>query len=556
MATTSPAPFPESGQRRLSARETMQRAKALACTLPKENTPTCSGQVFVGMFFDGTGNNRQEDYEKPSVDQRKHSNVVRLFHTYRYDPLKGYLRIYIPGVGTPFPEIGDDNNYLFANRGAAMGERGEDRIIWGLLQLLNAPHQFVCNFAQLITDVQAKSIANTLASSGSPAAQRRMALRTWQDKLAAVLKNRKPRVEQINVSVFGFSRGAAEARVFVNWLFEVCKEEGGGWTFAGIPIRLQFLGIFDTVASVGVSNLLDSGVMAGHQGWADNTLEINPAVEQCVHFVAGHEVRACFPLDSVRVKSSYPANAIEVMYPGSHSDVGGGYAPRALGVSATPDSFMAIIPGVNMFHEARRAGVPLLEWNSLKKTFQDDLTPSETVIKDFNAYLKAAKVGAGPVEDLCRKHMAHYFSYRFKHRGSFYQRPPYTTAPAKDQGYLKITQESFITRLSSLVPYLDPNKPKMAREKQALSPDFDPVKSAELHEKMLKAAGLPPSLPEKHALNVAKHIDVQKVTSEMEVFFDRYIHDSMAGFIDMSMNEYKLNGIGITKFRTVFKGND
>jgi len=36
----------------------------------------------------------------------------------------------------------------------------------------------------------------------------------------------------------------------------------------------------------------------------------------------------------------------------------------------------------------------------------------------------------------------------------------------------------------------------------------------------------------------------------------RYVHDSMAGFISMGMNEYASNGIGIAKFRTVFKGND
>ncbi|MCE1208759.1 MAG: DUF2235 domain-containing protein, partial [Spirochaetia bacterium] len=201
MATISPAPFPESGQRTLTPRETMQRVKALACTIPKDNKPSCSSQIFVGIFFDGTGNNRQEDYEKQPVEQRKHSNIVRLFHTFRNEPRKGYLRYYIPGVGTPFPEIGDNNRYAFnANRGAAMGEKGEDRIIWGLLQLLNAPHQYACNLAQLITDAQAKTIANTLASAGSPAAQRRLALRTWQEKLAAALKGRKPAVEQINLS--------------------------------------------------------------------------------------------------------------------------------------------------------------------------------------------------------------------------------------------------------------------------------------------------------------------------------------------------------------------
>lgn len=557
MSTISPAPFPESAQRKLTARETLQRAKALACTAPKDNAPSCSGQVFVGMFFDGTGNNLKKDYEAPPVAERKHSNVVRLFHTFRNDPEKGYLRYYIPGVGTSFPEIGDNNNYLFGvNRGAAMGERGEDRIIWGLLQLLNAPHQFACSLAQLITDERAKTIANNLASSGSPAAQRRVALRTWQERLAEKLKGRKPSVEQINVSVFGFSRGAAEARVFVNWLFEVCKQEGGGWTFAGIPIRVQFLGIFDTVASVGAANLFDTGVLAGHQGWADNTLEINPAVEQCVHFVAGHEVRACFPLDSVRVKSTYPANAMEVMYPGSHSDVGGGYAPQDLGVSPTPDSFMSVIPGVNMYHEARKAGVPLIEWDSLRPDFKQDLTPSETTIKDFNAYLKSAQIGAGPVEALGHKHMAYYFSYRFKHRNDFFQRSPYSAASAKDQRYLKTTQDSFIARLSAMNSHPDPVKPKPPIGQAALLPEFDPVKAAKLHENMLKTSHRQALPADQHVINVAKRIDVRAVSPAIETFFDKYIHDSMAGFIDMKMDEYKSNNIGITKFRTVFKGND
>lgn len=537
----------------------MQRASAMACTLPKDNMPSCSGQVFVGIFFDGTGNNLDDDYTAPPVDQRKHSNVVRLFHTFRNEPMKGYLRVYVPGVGTPFPEIGDDNRYLFANRGAAAGEKGGHRIIWGLLQLLNAPHQFASDLAKLITDAAAKTICTTLAGPGSLDAQRRLVLNTWQDKLASALKTRKPTVEQINVSVFGFSRGAAEARVFVNWLFEVCQQENGGWTFAGIPIRLQFLGIFDTVASVGLANLTDTGTLAGHQGWADDTLEIHPAVEHCVHYVAGHEVRACFPLDSVRVKSTYPANAMEVMYPGSHSDVGGGYARNDLGVSPTVDSFMSIIPGRNMYHEAVKAGVPLIEWNELGKWFaqhRDDLTPSHSTIQDFNAYLKAARVAAGPVEELGRKHMAHYFSYRFKHRHAFYQRPPFTTATAKHQDYLRKTQESFIARLSSLTPYLAPSRTRSGQGRVALEAGFDPVRSAELHEKMLKAAGLPGSLPERHAMAVARRIDEQAVTPEMEAFFDRYIHDSMAGFIDMGMNEYALNGLGITKFRTVFKGND
>jgi len=554
MTTTSPAPFPENGVRKLSAKEMMQRVKALQCTVPKDNAPTCSGQVFAGIFFDGTDNNRERDYENLPVEKRRHSNVVRLFHTYREDWAKGYFRIYVPGVGTKFSEIGDSGKSWESTAGSAAAWKGEDRIIWALLQLLNAPHRFACENAYLIPNEQAKTIVGNTASATTPGAMRRVILNTWQDKLAAALKNRKPRVEQINLSVFGFSRGAAEARAFVNWLFEVCKQEGGGWTLAGIPFRLQFLGIFDTVASVGAANLFDTGVLAGHQGWADNTQEIHPAVEQCVHFVAGHEVRACFPLDSVRVKASYPGNALEVMYPGSHSDVGGGYSPGDLGVSPKPETFMATIPGVNMYHEAIKTGVPLVAFEKLDPVFQRDLTPSSDAINDFNAYLRGAKIEAGPVEEMAKRHMSLYFSYRFKHRSTFFQRSPYTVAPAKDQKYLKITQDCLVDRLSALTP-VGAMATRSAGQKPALMTDFDPGKSAALHEKMLKAAGLPPSLPDRHTIEVAKRIDVGAVTPEVERFFDHYLHDSMAGFSE-KLNEYTKNGIGFVKFRTVFKGND
>ena len=60
----------------------------------------------------------------------------------------------------------------------------------------------------------------------------------------------------------------------------------------------------------------------------------------------------------------------------------------------------------------------------------------------------------------------------------------------------------------------------------------------------------------KHVIDVAKRIDVGSVKPGVEDFFDRYVHDSMAGFIGMGMDEFKMNGIGLAKFRTVFKGDD
>ena len=54
MSTTSPRPMPEGGQRPLSPREGMQRLKALSCTTANIGEQRCSGQVHIGVFFDGT----------------------------------------------------------------------------------------------------------------------------------------------------------------------------------------------------------------------------------------------------------------------------------------------------------------------------------------------------------------------------------------------------------------------------------------------------------------------------------------------------------------------
>ena len=89
-----------------------------------------------------------------------------------------------------------------------------------------------------------------------------------------------------------------------------------------------------------------------------------------------------------------------------------------------------------------------------------------------------------------------------------------------------------------------------------MAPDFDPSQMAELHEKMMRAAGLSLGLKEKHAIQVAKRINIGAVSPGIEQFFDHYVHDSMAGFIGFGMREYTFNSIGIVKFRSVYKGND
>lgn len=546
MTTLSPQLFPPTGLRKLSPKEIMQRAKASNCTLANKGQPSCTGQLNVGIFFDGTGNNLIADYKTPKPLERKHSNIVKLFNTYPDLNKEGYFKHYIPGVGTPFPEIGDSGPFM----GGAFGWNGENRIIWAFTRLLNAPQRYVLN-SVLLNDAHSATITNDLASITSSASKRRKKLNDWQKMLASNLKDKKPRIELINLSVFGFSRGAAEARAFCNWLFEVCEPVNGGWEFAGMPLRLSFLGIFDTVASVGIPNSFTNSIVEGHQSWADDNMQIHPAVEKCVHFVAGHEIRAAFPLDSVRVGDLYPGNTKEVMYPGSHSDLGGGYAPNEVGIAPESADEMARIPGAQMYNEARLSGVPIFSWDKLPGPFQADLTAAPSTIAALNAYLKAANIKAGPVEQVHQQHMSLYLSYRYKYRNSLGSLPFYQRASASHKAFIRVTADTFNKRMRGLIGY--PIKPSDEK--------FNFADAVAQHRKIPEAARLRAldSKQMEHLLTMADAIDPKKLNPTIEEFLGNYVHDSMAGFIDMAgtlTNEYEINGLGILKFRKIFKGND
>lgn len=160
----------------------------------------------------------------------------------------------------------------------------------------------------------------------------------------------------IRLSVFGFSRGAAEARVFANWLKDALDDD---MTLAGVPVSFDFLGIFDTVASVGVAN--STKVATGHSGWGEEAfLRIPGYVKRTVHLVSAHEVRGSFPLDK-----AVADNCLELAYPGVHTDVGGAYQPgdqgRGCGTDGKPDDSnkLSQITLAKMYREAAAAGVPL-----------------------------------------------------------------------------------------------------------------------------------------------------------------------------------------------------
>ena len=114
------------------------------------------------------------------------------------------------------------------------------------------------------------------------------------------LSQGEPQIE-ILLDVFGFSRGAAAARHFANKIKEGALKNYG-------KVRVRFLGIFDTVGSVGIpGNSIEPGINLNTSGVADHI----------VHIFAKDEYRKYFPCTL--------AQSGNIGMIGDHSDIGGGH---------------------------------------------------------------------------------------------------------------------------------------------------------------------------------------------------------------------------------------
>lgn len=135
-------------------------------------------------------------------------------------------------------------------------------------------------------------------------------------------------IEAIEFDVFGFSRGAAAARHFVN---EINRKQQGPLAQplrstgarlaenfdASKDIRIGFVGLFDTVVSYG--SLADGfNVRAGHTGPLHVGLPADGA-RKVVQIAARDEHRANFMLTTVTPQHR------QIKLPGVHSDIGGSY---------------------------------------------------------------------------------------------------------------------------------------------------------------------------------------------------------------------------------------
>lgn len=261
---------------------------------PNEYPQQCPWVMRIGVFFDGTGNNKENDRPRG-----KASNIAKLSEHYRRveDKERLYWRDfhYENGVGTV--DGVDEVDYELS--GLALGDGAIQRV-----------HRAIKETARFF--------------------------------------DKKPCAKEFVVDVFGFSRGAAQARHFVNEIHDRA---------AGPNVKVGFVGIYDTVASfvdgwagaIGLKkdragdniNNAEWEVEAGTRTVRRGSREVEVPYYQTMiqpfnfhlnsasadyieHFTARDEVRKNFPLSSL---SPFDGGGLKQQeFIGVHSDIGGGYA--------------------------------------------------------------------------------------------------------------------------------------------------------------------------------------------------------------------------------------
>lgn len=544
------APFPAETILQPSAQG--RSAIALANCDSAADAP-CSIPVTVGLFFDGTNNNQERDREgkriglpdprtkipapmasKPlAPEECCHSNVVRLFRTFPGDKQnRGYFSYYIPGVGTRFKEIGELTESAGGKRFAT---GGEPRIVWGLFQVLNAIHSTACGGdTPLYNDDRAGQLAQSYGSEVGRAEQRGngkgpvtvMTHRKWFAPHLAWLKaalaaTPKPTIPSLTISIFGFSRGAAEAVAFCH-LFDELLEAG---RLVGIQARISFLGVFDTVASVGGSASIAStlplpdAVFDGHWWWANRILEPLPAcVHAGRHFISAHELRMNFPVTRLQ------GNIEEVYYPGVHSDVGGGYAPGDQGKGRGKQAaLLSQIPLLHMYQAAREAGVPLVPFSEMEARDKIDFEVDAALASAWTAYTAAlGKNGA-----LLKTHMELYFRWRAGRLDSLESTSSFRAASVQAQQDLREANRMLAGDLEAL---RERRKARPEAPPENRQPPFMQSDLARINKWQFDRAQFGTPLDDWEQAALAVFDCPVPLPAEVERFFDDYVHDSFAGF--------------------------
>lgn len=301
---------------------------------PNEYPQQCPWTMRVGVFFDGTGNNKENDFPKG-----KATNIAKLYERYQEGTANEYettfWKYYENGVGT-IDGVDEDD---YESSGLALGKGGIERIHRALKEVANFFHE-------------------------------------------------KPCAKEFIVDVFGFSRGAAQARHFVNEIHDRA---------AGPNVKVGFVGLFDTVGSFVGGWLGAAGFKEDRAGdninraeWkvekgtrkrmvnALDGMEIevpyyetfiqdynfnlsSASADYIEHFTANDEIRENFPLSSVKPTGGGFIN--EKGFIGVHSDIGGGYSNESEDTDI--ENYLTKISRTQMVSRYSYRTIKLIEANEL-----------------------------------------------------------------------------------------------------------------------------------------------------------------------------------------------
>lgn len=299
----------------------------------------------IGVFFDGTGQNNRNDKYKEEHGDKSRTNVARLYSAYPQEMGKS-AAIYVSGVGTI--DIQDEQSL------SSLIDEGKDET--SLEQAFGVGLNRIPELLHFL-GVRGKPVLDFLSGNTG-------AFNKWQSllrQLSGVIDelNQSGVYEEIDHIVFdviGFSRGAALSRHFVNAVYDglpdykkpvynlsaeakdscvypnlrqdECNETtsihgdtitvyGGYERDSKRSVSVRFVGLFDTVGSF---------YLAGNDDEYNFELGLSPSCAKSVfQITASHEYRENFPLTSLKDEGWMPDNFHQESFPGSHSDVGGGY---------------------------------------------------------------------------------------------------------------------------------------------------------------------------------------------------------------------------------------
>ncbi|MBO9685496.1 MAG: DUF2235 domain-containing protein [Mitsuaria chitosanitabida] len=289
------------------------------------NTP--SNGKNICLFIDGTWN--EKEAESPT-------NVARLFDAVDDVDREGkpQIKLYVQGVGTaPLVDAGnlseadyavllsrhlgedlpiDDNDFLQGLMGGAFGRGTEARI--------KALYAFLCQHYETGDQVFLFGF-----SRGAFAVR---SLAGFVDKVGMLLSNHLDKVDEAYAL---YERGTDPAQ---SALEDFLRPLRGIQGYDDRPLPLHFLGVWDTVGSLGLPSRI-TRLTANFTEFHHHDLP--PQVMHARHALALHEIRPDF-----EVVPWHPDPRLkQVWFPGAHSDVGGGYAEGEDGLSVVALRWMA-----------------------------------------------------------------------------------------------------------------------------------------------------------------------------------------------------------------------